>query len=939
MNNQPKKYRNFIAGAASAALIASAVAPVVASAADKSFPDIKGNTHEEAINALVAQGIIGGYPDGTFKANKTLTRSDVVKMMGKWLEKMGYEVPKDYKTNMRFKDLTPKTNDELLKSAALVKDYGVFGGYEDGTLGAGKNITRENMAVVLVRAYDAVYKTDLVSLVKEKEFNKDVTDLAKAKAEARPYIDVLDYFDITNPKAPEFNPKNTTTRGQFATFLYKTSTLEVVADEDKEAPKLAYNGEKTLNVEYGAAFTAPTVTATDNVDEKVEVTSVITNEAGERLTAIDTKVPGTYKVTYSAIDKAGNNAEELVVTVVVGENPELEVVSVAAINATQVQVKFNNAVDKSSLFETNGDFKTANLSLTSIDGGANPTISSATLSEDGKTLLLTLDQPVSKRYKVVIENVKSKSGVALKKYDEIVDFAADKTAPFVVGTEQISATKVKIKFSEPMKAADGTLEYADGKTVTGATAKLTAGATEVIVDLSDAGVEVNKTINVKFIGLQDMAGNIIAPNPTVVQIVKQQPDGVKPSVSSVVQTGAKTFNVTFTKELDSLDKSLVTVSGGYTVQSVDKVSGTEYKVTVDTNLTGVQNVNVAAGYKDLSGQAGEAITKVVTFKEDTAVPQVVGTSVVSENGKEYLEITFDKDVTLSGSPTVTAKGSYVSSNVTHDITGQAVALESTKNTKAVRVELSKLLGTDDVKNASYNVALTFAGVASQAGVSVDKANNIKFNRGEDSATTTEKIKVTDNGIVQSATDNNIVTVTFDKNVDAATATTASNYKIDGATVESATVKSTNLKQVELKLAPGSANFSGLRNVTIQNIKAQNSTVAMDVYQGSITLNENVAPTVQSAVLTGNDTITLTFSENVTVDENAFEVFVGNDKNPLAGVTVAAVNTAAKTAVIKLGTPVTDEQLSSGLTVKLADTKNVLDTVKNPLQLTSIKVSR
>jgi len=138
MNNQPKKYRNFIAGAASAALIASAVAPVVASAADKSFSDTKGNTHEDAINALVAQGIIGGYPDGSFKPNKTLTRSDVVKMMGKWLEKMGYEVPKDYKTNMRFKDLTTKTNDELLKSAALVKDYGVFGGYEDGTLGAGK---------------------------------------------------------------------------------------------------------------------------------------------------------------------------------------------------------------------------------------------------------------------------------------------------------------------------------------------------------------------------------------------------------------------------------------------------------------------------------------------------------------------------------------------------------------------------------------------------------------------------------------------------------------------------------------------------------------------------------------------------------------------------------------------------------------------------------
>ncbi|WP_421101667.1 S-layer homology domain-containing protein, partial [Sporosarcina psychrophila] len=82
MANQPSKYSKFLIGAASAALVASAVAPV-ASAAD--FKDTKGNTHEEAINALSDAGVISGYPDGSFLPNKTLTRSDVVKMMGKLL--------------------------------------------------------------------------------------------------------------------------------------------------------------------------------------------------------------------------------------------------------------------------------------------------------------------------------------------------------------------------------------------------------------------------------------------------------------------------------------------------------------------------------------------------------------------------------------------------------------------------------------------------------------------------------------------------------------------------------------------------------------------------------------------------------------------------------------------------------------------------------------
>ena len=200
-----KKYTKYLTGVASAALVASAVAPVASAA---SFNDVADtNSHKEAIDALSAAGVINGYPDGSFKPNKTLTRSDVVKLMGKWLVSKGYKIPTDYKTNPRFTDLTSKSNDDLLQSAAIVKDNDVFRGYEDGSLGAAGSITRENMAVVLVRAYDSVNKTSLLTYVQEQEFDRDVIDLNKAKAEARTAIDVLDFFDITNPAAPSFRPK------------------------------------------------------------------------------------------------------------------------------------------------------------------------------------------------------------------------------------------------------------------------------------------------------------------------------------------------------------------------------------------------------------------------------------------------------------------------------------------------------------------------------------------------------------------------------------------------------------------------------------------------------------------------------------------------------------------------------------------------------------
>ena len=65
--NQTTMYKKFLVGAASAALVASAVAPAVSA---KDFKDTKGNTHEKAIDALSDAGVISGYPDGTFNRTK-----------------------------------------------------------------------------------------------------------------------------------------------------------------------------------------------------------------------------------------------------------------------------------------------------------------------------------------------------------------------------------------------------------------------------------------------------------------------------------------------------------------------------------------------------------------------------------------------------------------------------------------------------------------------------------------------------------------------------------------------------------------------------------------------------------------------------------------------------------------------------------------------------
>ena len=94
--------------------------------------------------------------------------------------------------------------------------------------------------------------------------------------------------------------------------------MAALVEVDTEAPVLAYEGEVEFTVVNGAEFVMPEVTATDNVDEAVEVVATIT--LGEEVVgAIDTTVAGTYIITYTAVDAAGNEATSVVITVVVQE--------------------------------------------------------------------------------------------------------------------------------------------------------------------------------------------------------------------------------------------------------------------------------------------------------------------------------------------------------------------------------------------------------------------------------------------------------------------------------------------------------------------------------------------------------------------------------------------------------------------------------------------
>lgn len=93
-----------------------------------------------------------------------------------------------------------------------------------------------------------------------------------------------------------------TTTGYVSNDKESEDKTSPTTDEDKTNPTISLVGDSELVVETGSKFEDPGVTATDNVDG--DITSKV-KKSGD----VDTSKAGTYTITYSVSDNAGNTSE------------------------------------------------------------------------------------------------------------------------------------------------------------------------------------------------------------------------------------------------------------------------------------------------------------------------------------------------------------------------------------------------------------------------------------------------------------------------------------------------------------------------------------------------------------------------------------------------------------------------------------------------------
>ena len=424
------KSKKLTAAVAASAVASALVAP--AAYADNHLTDIDGSYAKDAILELVEKGVINGKGDGTFDPTGKIERQDFAIILAKAL---GLDVSSAPAT-ATFSDVP--TTHYAFKYVEAAAKAGLIKGTGEGQFGLGANLSRQDMAVLFVRALGE----DVTGKGAGLKFSDagEIADYAKDAVAAAVELGLVS----GNPDGT-FNPTGNAERQAVA--LVASKFLKVA--ESKATAKLT-----------GAAVVdTNTVTLTFSKElEKLEAGDVaVKAKATGAAVNVSTVTLGADKKS-ATVKTASALASGTTYTVTVGSATvefttaaKPEVSAVTALNLKQVKVEFSGEVDKTAVEDV------ANYTFT---GASTPTAGTASLQADGKTVIVTLaggsEFNQQGAYKLGTKNLKAKDATAVA--DASKDFTAfDNAVPTAKEVVVTGPNSLKVTFSAPIE----TVAYTD----------------------------------------------------------------------------------------------------------------------------------------------------------------------------------------------------------------------------------------------------------------------------------------------------------------------------------------------------------------------------------------------------------------------------------------------------------------------------------------------
>lgn len=758
-----KTSRKAFATTAAAVMAATAVTPVAAFAASTtSFPDVPAGEYADAINNLVGKGIINGFDDGTFKPNNPVTREQAAKILATALKL-------DTTGTENYPDVSP--DNWSYEYIVAVTKAGIFGGDENGKFNPSANLTRQQAAKIIVKAFGFKGSSELT-----------FGDKTNIQSWAVPYVKTAVANGILKgDDQGNFNPNANIKRGDFALMI-----------------------QRALN----------------------------------------------------AVENA--------------KTPKVE--SVSAINAKQLIVKFNKEVDVNSA-QTIANYTFSDRNSVVANG--------ATVLEDGKSVKLTLTHAytTATNVAVTVKDVALKSDVnqTFPLFSTVVK-VEDTVKPEITKVDAITngstATSATIYFSEPVK--EGIVKI-DGQSVA------TITSTVESLPVSGLSLDVSKTHKVEIVNLKDTANNVNALATTEFKVKK---DADAPTVASVQAYGDYKILVTFNKKVNASTVAHTDISvkdellNNVSVSGFDPLTGdttgTKFVITLDKTKSEVsglytnkdtRNLTIVFADKSIDDTLGNqlaATTRTVTLSKDVTAPSVTGITFEKDAITKQvtkLKVTFDEEISsldLSKFTIVDANGvlkNSILTNASVSVSGKEATIDIADATLTGSYSFQIASGAASDLALTPNKSKAFTGTVNFG--AAETTGSFDFVDGDNNAT---------NGEVAEA--NNIITVTFPEAVKggavAGSATDVNNYSINGKPLPAGTtitldaiqkVATITLPDESIATSDSNAVFTinNVQSLTNKTIKPVTTTVA---------IVDNVDPVLQSARVLDNNTIELTYSENL-----------------------------------------------------------------------------
>jgi S-layer homology domain len=230
--------------------------------------DIAGNWAEPFIKVLVEKGIIKGYPDGTFKPDRAVSRAEFAALLNRAFDL------KPVRAERKFKDVA----NTYWANAVIQKAYrsGFIAGYPNGTFSPNQNTLRIQSLVALINGskLEPTGNLDINSVFGDAAQVPSYGQNALVAATQR-CIAVSQEYDSSKLPGGNFGPETVATRADVAAYIHQVLVgAGKLTALDKSSPANKYIAACPQGVYVTRISDTTPRTSTTSADEAIARLSV-----------------------------------------------------------------------------------------------------------------------------------------------------------------------------------------------------------------------------------------------------------------------------------------------------------------------------------------------------------------------------------------------------------------------------------------------------------------------------------------------------------------------------------------------------------------------------------------------------------------------------------------------------------------------------------------